>query len=66
MILASGIILRARLYEPDNNYTIEIEFLNAPAGYEDEEGFHYENQKEKAVVKNIEEKNHESVFILTS
>lgn len=43
-----------------------IEFLNAPSGYEDEEGFHYENQKEKAVVKNIEEKEHKSVFILTS
>ena len=45
---------------------ILIEFLNAPAGYEDEQGFHYENPNEKVALENVKEKDPKSIFVLTS
>ena len=45
---------------------ILIEFISAPAGYEDEMGFHFENPKENMVINTVEKKDPKSIFVLTS
>jgi hypothetical protein len=45
---------------------ILVEFLIAPSGYEDENGFHYDKVEEPVVVKSVKEKDQNSVFVLMS